>query len=128
MNYSELLQLAKGWGDFISDRIIIWRLLSTLVYTTALAFAPSTEVLNSQFFRPTANGRIAFSLSYSHLKITQRELYTPLCDRPEELAVCRKSEGFCCKCRDIYPGRNSESQWPGCNEIHQVYPIRYARE
>ena len=28
MNYSELLQLAKGWGNFISDRIIIWRLLS----------------------------------------------------------------------------------------------------
>ncbi len=26
MNYSELLQLAKGWGNFISDRIIIWRL------------------------------------------------------------------------------------------------------
>ncbi|MEY8335536.1 hypothetical protein AALB53_20940 [Lachnospiraceae bacterium 47-T17] len=26
MNYSELLQLAKGWGKFISDRIIIWRL------------------------------------------------------------------------------------------------------
>lgn len=28
MNYSELLQLAKGWGNFISGRIIIWRLLS----------------------------------------------------------------------------------------------------
>ena len=28
MNYSELLQLAKGLGNFISDRIIIWRLLS----------------------------------------------------------------------------------------------------
>ena len=27
MNYSELLQLAKGWGNFISGRIIIWRLL-----------------------------------------------------------------------------------------------------
>ena len=27
MNYSELLQLAKGWGNFRSDRIIIWRLL-----------------------------------------------------------------------------------------------------
>ncbi|MFR9098027.1 MAG: hypothetical protein ACLVKG_26490, partial [Blautia coccoides] len=27
VNYSELLQLAKGWGNFISDRIIIWRLL-----------------------------------------------------------------------------------------------------
>ena len=26
MNYSELLQLAKGWGNFISGRIIIWRL------------------------------------------------------------------------------------------------------
>ena len=26
MNYSELLQLAKGWGNFISDRRIIWRL------------------------------------------------------------------------------------------------------
>ena len=26
MNYSELLQLAKGWGNFIADRIIIWRL------------------------------------------------------------------------------------------------------
>ncbi len=26
MNYSELLQLAKSWGNLISDRIIIWRL------------------------------------------------------------------------------------------------------
>jgi hypothetical protein len=26
VNYSELLQLAKGWGNFIFDRIIIWRL------------------------------------------------------------------------------------------------------
>ena len=29
MNYSELLQLAKGWGNFVSDRINIWRLQST---------------------------------------------------------------------------------------------------
>lgn len=27
MNYSKLLQLAKGWGNFTVDRIIIWRLL-----------------------------------------------------------------------------------------------------
>ena len=27
MNYSELLQLAKGWGNFVSDRINIGRLL-----------------------------------------------------------------------------------------------------
>ena len=26
VNYSELLQPAKGWGNFISDRMIIWRL------------------------------------------------------------------------------------------------------
>ena len=26
MNYSELLQLAKGWSNFVSDRINIWRL------------------------------------------------------------------------------------------------------
>lgn len=26
MNYSELLQLTKGWGNFVSDRINIWRL------------------------------------------------------------------------------------------------------
>ncbi len=29
MNYRELLQLTKGWGNFISDRINIWRLLFT---------------------------------------------------------------------------------------------------
>lgn len=32
MNYSELLQLAKGWGNFISDRIIIWRLRKSYYY------------------------------------------------------------------------------------------------
>jgi hypothetical protein len=26
VNYSELLQLTKGWGNFVSDRINIWRL------------------------------------------------------------------------------------------------------
>ena len=29
MNYSELLQLAKGWSNFVSNRINICRLLST---------------------------------------------------------------------------------------------------
>ena len=27
MNYSELLQLAKGWSNLVSNRIVIWRLL-----------------------------------------------------------------------------------------------------
>ena len=29
MNYSELLQLAKGWSNLVSNRIIIWRLRRT---------------------------------------------------------------------------------------------------
>ena len=33
MNYSELLQLAKGWGNFVSDRINIGRLLSFVPYS-----------------------------------------------------------------------------------------------
>ena len=31
MNYSELLQLAKGWGNFVSDRINILRKQNALV-------------------------------------------------------------------------------------------------
>ena len=31
MNYSELLQLAKGWGNFVSDRINIGRLRSNII-------------------------------------------------------------------------------------------------
>lgn len=33
-------------------------------YRTALAFAPDTVLQNSQFFLPTATGRIAFSHGY----------------------------------------------------------------
>ena len=40
----------------------IRRLLSTIVYTIALEAAPFGLALNSQFFRPTVNGLIAFSL------------------------------------------------------------------
>ena len=36
--------------------------ISTIVYVMALACAPSTESLNSQFLRPNVNGRMAFSL------------------------------------------------------------------
>ena len=32
MNYSELLQLTKGWGNFVSDRINIWRLQHIINY------------------------------------------------------------------------------------------------
>ena len=36
--------------------------ISTIVYTIALAWAPFGVSQNSQFLRPTVNGRIAFSL------------------------------------------------------------------
>ena len=29
VNYSELLQLVKGWSNLVSNRIIIWRLQQT---------------------------------------------------------------------------------------------------
>lgn len=32
MNYSELLQLTKGWGNFKFYRIIIWRLQNDCYY------------------------------------------------------------------------------------------------
>ena len=43
MNYSELLQLAKSWGNFISDRIIIWRLLFIKEYPHHLLFEGTFE-------------------------------------------------------------------------------------
>ncbi len=43
MNYSELLQLAKGWGNFLSDRIIIWRLRRT--YALGLTSASKQEAV-----------------------------------------------------------------------------------
>ena len=46
MNYSELLQLAKGWGNFISDRIIIWRLRNE---ETARARAVLFHFVNREF-------------------------------------------------------------------------------
>ena len=36
MNYSELLQLAKGWSNLVSNRIIIWRLQSITEILTEL--------------------------------------------------------------------------------------------
>lgn len=49
MNYSELLQLAKGWGNFISDRIIIWRLLSKFekIRKNDYYYADKTELIHA---------------------------------------------------------------------------------
>ncbi len=44
MNYSELLQLAKGWGNFISGRIIIWRLQLNIIFVLLIFFNISVTV------------------------------------------------------------------------------------
>ena len=49
MNYSELLQLAKSWGNFISDRIIIWRLPYKLKFIFKTGYEKD-EVASSQPF------------------------------------------------------------------------------
>ncbi len=53
MNYSELLQLAKGWSNFIFYRTIIWRLLMTSTdikryYTSIPISASNMDALANQ--------------------------------------------------------------------------------
>ena len=43
MNYSELLQLAKGWGNFKFYRIIIWRLPQINIETIATTYPEQSE-------------------------------------------------------------------------------------
>ena len=38
MNYSELLQLAKGWSNFVSARIHIWRLVNSTLKEVGFTF------------------------------------------------------------------------------------------
>ena len=75
MNYSELLQLAKGWGNFISDRIIIWRLQSK--YKKQM---PDTPAL-------TLNNSPNHSIFKSFYFVTT--ICTVLLPTPKALAVCR---------------------------------------
>ena len=54
-------------------------------YTAADALAPFGVSANSQFFRPTVKGRMAFSATYLHIRITQRAVYSRLLYRKEKL-------------------------------------------
>ena len=42
MNYSELLQLAKGWGNSVYDRFNIWRLQN--IYESLLQIANKENI------------------------------------------------------------------------------------
>ena len=79
MNYSELLQLAKGWGNFISDRIIIWRL--RLIYRNFFT--------GSIFVNTTRHKIIEISL---HLFFCAYSAYSPYYIQPKCIAyfvICR---------------------------------------
>ena len=60
--------------------------------------------------QPAGVLQLSWGWKLLHQQFPCGELYPPLCDRPEELAVCRKSEGCCRKCGNLHPGRNSQSQ------------------
>ena len=66
------------FGCFSSNSFRYWQTFtpfafafSTIVQMTALVSAPAWVSLNSHPLRPTTNGRIAFSLSYPHMRITK---------------------------------------------------------
>ena len=62
MNYSELLQLAKGWGNFISGRIIIWRLHNNSAERALKNFAVGRR---NWLFAKSVRGADASAIVYS---------------------------------------------------------------
>ena len=65
MNYSELLQLAKGWGNFISDRIIIWRLPYTPL--TRVLILISNRLISTNFYAFICFANFPYFMSWSHI-------------------------------------------------------------
>ena len=59
MNYSELLQLVKGWSNLVSNRIIIWRLRSVIPRRSHAFLQDAPDVMaslisNTAFLRSEA--------------------------------------------------------------------------
>lgn len=50
MNYSELLQLAKGWSNLVSNRIIIWRLQFIVHEKSIKKTVPVVSPRNQELF------------------------------------------------------------------------------
>ena len=44
------------------------------------------------------------------------------------LDVIRQSERGRSQCRNLYTGRDSESEWACPDEIYKIYPVRHAGE
>jgi len=58
VNYSELLQLAKGWGNFVSDRINIWR-LRKLEITREISMTEQQWKELSKYFLDNGNRKLS---------------------------------------------------------------------
>ena len=79
MNYSELLQLAKGWSNFKFYRIIIWR----LHYVEGNALEPITgdylysELVNPVFTADGDNVKVSVAVKFidNQTKATQVSQY-----------------------------------------------------
>ena len=67
MNYSELLQLAKGWGNFVSDRINILRLLKNYEPYELVHFSGNTYTTRTHDSLKISNGKLQIVGLNGHL-------------------------------------------------------------
>ena len=66
MNYSELLQLAKGWGNFVSDRINIWRLQKNLVRTVEASGVIPNKSFKVHVIDPIRNPNVFYAFYFQN--------------------------------------------------------------
>ena len=88
MNYSELLQLAKGWSNLVSNRIIIWRLQTTYEYRYFIS-SLKTDIKEAG---RAVRGHWSIESMHWHLDVTFREDANTTIDKmaAQNLNIIRK--------------------------------------